>query len=83
MTGDTVFLTGATGFIGGHVLDALLGAGYPVRALVRTPGSLPARPGLREVQGDVTRSGNLVAGMRGCRLLVHCAAAYSFAPRER
>ncbi len=83
MTGDTVFLTGATGFIGGHVLDALLDAGYPVRALVRTPGSLTPRPRLSEVHGDVTRSGNLVAGMRGCRLLVHCAAAYSFAPRER
>jgi dihydroflavonol-4-reductase len=81
--GDEVFLTGATGFIGGHVLDALLGDGYAVRALVRKPGHLPSRAGLSQVSGDVTRAGELVGAMRGCRLLIHCAAAYSFAPSER
>ncbi|HEY8755792.1 MAG TPA: NAD-dependent epimerase/dehydratase family protein [Candidatus Dormibacteraeota bacterium] len=80
---DEVFLTGATGFIGGHVLDALLDAGYSVRALVRTPGRLPSRPGVAEVVGDVTRSGQLVGAMSGCRLLIHCAAVYSFSPSER
>jgi dihydroflavonol-4-reductase len=81
--GDEVFLTGATGFIGGHVLDALLDAGYSVRALVRTPGQLAARPGVTEMVGDVTRSGQLVTAMSGCRLLIHCAALYSFSPSER
>ena len=83
MSGDEVLLTGATGFIGGHVLDALFDAGYGVRALVRSPGRLGARPGLRRIEGDVTRAGELVAQIRGCRFLVHCAAAYSFAPRQR
>ncbi len=83
MIGDEVFLTGATGFIGGHVLDALLDAGYSVRALVRTPGRLHMRPGVTEVVGDVTRSGHLVEAMSGCRLLVHCAALYSFSPAQR
>jgi dihydroflavonol-4-reductase len=80
---DEVFLTGATGFIGGHVLDALLDAGYPVRALVRELGRLDKRSGLSEVAGDVTRSGDLVGAMAGCRFLIHCAAAYSFAPAQR
>jgi dihydroflavonol-4-reductase len=80
---DTVFLTGATGFIGGHVLDALLESGRPVRALVRTPGRLVSRPQLSEVVGDVTRAGELVGHMAGCRFLVHCAGAYSFAPAQR
>ncbi|HEY7927075.1 MAG: NAD-dependent epimerase/dehydratase family protein [Candidatus Dormibacteria bacterium] len=83
MIGDEVFLTGATGFIGGHVLDELLRSGYSVRALVRGPGRLARQPNLREVAGDVTRSGELVEPMRGCRLLVHCAAAYSFSPADR
>ena len=83
MTGDEVFLTGGTGFIGGHVLDALLEAGHPVRALVRTPGRLSPRPGLAEIVGDVTRAGHLVNSMRGSAALVHTAAAYSFAPSER
>jgi dihydroflavonol-4-reductase len=81
--GDEVFLTGATGFIGGHVVDALLEEGYAVRALVRGPGRLPSRAGLSQVSGDVTRAGELVAAMRGCRLLIHCAGAYSFAPGDR
>lgn len=80
---DAVFLTGATGFVGGHVLDALLDAGYQVRALVRAPGRLAPRDGLAEVTGDVSRAGELVATIRGCRHLVHTAAMYSFAPRDR
>ena len=81
---DEVFLTGATGFVGGHVLDALLESGYGVRALVRgSPRRLPARPGLTVVSGDVRDGGALVPSLRGCRFLVHVAAAYSFAPRDR
>ncbi|MDQ6857274.1 MAG: NAD-dependent epimerase/dehydratase family protein [Candidatus Dormibacteraeota bacterium] len=83
MSVDEVFLTGATGFIGCHILDALLEGGHPVRALVRSPGRLPRRSGLTEVVGDVTRAGGLVESMRGCRALIHTAAAYSFAPAER
>ncbi len=82
MSGE-IYLTGATGFIGGHVLDALLDAGHPVRALVRTPGRLSSRAGLTEVVGDVTCAGELVDSMRGCHALIHTAAAYSFAPAER
>lgn len=80
---DTVFLTGATGFVGGHVLDALLDAGYPVRALVRgAPGRLSPRPGLTPVVGDLLRPGALTAELDGCRYLVHVAAHFSFAPRD-
>ena len=78
-----VFLTGGSGFIGGHVLDELLASGYSVRALVRNPGRLVRHPGLREVVGDITRAGELVEAMRGCRFVVHCAAAYSLAPADR
>lgn len=80
---DRVLLTGASGFIGGHVLDALVSAGYPVRALVR-PGSRWRLPeGVELLTGDVRRSGDLARGMEGCRWLVHVAATYSFSPRRR
>lgn len=84
MDGDEVFLTGATGFIGRHVLDTLLGSGYRVRALVR-PSSrpLPALEGCTTVTGDLSQSGELVRSMAGCRYLMHVAALYSFAPRRR
>jgi len=79
--GDEVFLTGASGFVGSHVLRALLAAQYRVRALVR-PGSRPLPPldGCTAVWGDVLRSGDLAQHMAGCRYLVHVAALYSFSP---
>src|ERR687887_2232254 len=81
---DDIFLTGATGFVGSHVLRALLGAGFGVRALVR-PGSRPLPPldGCTPVQGDLLRPGELARPMAGCRYLVHVAALYSFSPARR
>ncbi len=76
-----VFLTGASGFVGSHVLAALLAAGYRVRALVRRPWDAP--PGVTHVTGDLRESGALIPAMRGCSSLVHVAALYSFAPRDR
>ena len=82
MPSDAVFLTGATGFVGGHVLERLLDAGYDVRALVRRPDTRLG-PDVRTVVGDVREAGRLVNAMRGARYLVHCAAEYSFAPAAR
>lgn len=81
---DTVFLTGAGGFVGSHVLRVLLATGYRVRALVR-PGSRPLPPleGCTTVWGDILSPGELVQHMVGCRYLVHTAALYSFSPGMR
>src|SRR5437764_424931 len=82
--GETVFLTGASGFVGNHILRALLAAQYRVRVLVR-PGSRPLPPceGCTTVWGDVLRAGELVRDMEGCRYLVHTASLYSFSQRLR
>lgn len=45
-------LLGATGRTGKHVVSELLSQGHTAVALVRTPGSLPARPGLTLVTGS-------------------------------
>ncbi len=76
-----VFLTGATGFVGSHVLRELLGAGYSVRALARTPQGVVEN--LQWVRGDLRDVGAFARALHGCRYLVHCAALYSFAPRDR
>jgi dihydroflavonol-4-reductase len=82
--GETVFLTGAGGFIGSHILQALLAAQYRVRALVRPESRpLPTPDGCTIVVGDILRSGDLVQHMAGCRYLVHAAALYTFSPGRR
>ncbi len=47
-----VFLAGATGFIGGHLLRALLGRGHEVTCLVRSAARLPGHQGVRTVVGE-------------------------------
>jgi dihydroflavonol-4-reductase len=85
---DRVFLTGASGFLGAHILRELLAAGYAVRALVRDPALVgPEFPKneaeVEVVSGDLRRSGEIAHAIDGCRYVVHSAAVYSFAPRDR
>ena len=40
----TVFVAGASGYIGGRLVPRLLEAGYQVRALARAPEKLRSRP---------------------------------------
>ncbi|HEX3370489.1 MAG TPA: NAD-dependent epimerase/dehydratase family protein [Candidatus Cybelea sp.] len=78
-SGERVFLTGATGFVGSHVLRELLDSGYAVRALVRGGKRVDERA--EPVDGDLRDAGTFASALRGCRYLVHCAALYTFSPR--
>jgi dihydroflavonol-4-reductase len=72
-----VFLTGATGFVGWHVAQALLRRGDDVRCLVR-PASRRLLDGLAvdAVEGDLGDEDLLVRGIDGCEVVFHCAADY-------
>jgi dihydroflavonol-4-reductase len=70
-----VFVTGATGFLGRHLLEVLLSEGCEVTALVRTFDRARALPAaVRPLSGDVSRRDTLRAGMRGAELVFHAAA---------
>lgn len=72
------FLTGATGFIGGRLADALLKQGHEVVALVRTPSKAQhlAAKGIKLVAGDITEKDSMREGMRGVDGVYHVAAWY-------
>jgi dihydroflavonol-4-reductase len=73
-----VFLTGGTGFIGGHVARQLRERGDEVRALVRDPdkaGDLE-RLGCELVVGDLSDDAAIATGMNGCDAVIHGAAIY-------
>ncbi len=72
----TTLVTGATGFVGGHLANALLERGDHVRALVRDPeraATLRGR-GAELIPGDVTDPGSLGPALAGVDRVFHCAA---------
>ena len=77
--GDLVALTGGTGFVGSHVADALLSAGYRVRALVRRPDDPGWLKGLgvEVVKGDVRDAATLPGLVEGAAAVVHVAGKTS------
>ena len=70
-----VLVTGATGFVGGAVLERVLRAGLEARVLVRSPEAAERLrgTGAQPVTGDILDSDSLVAAMRGSELVFHVA----------
>jgi dihydroflavonol-4-reductase len=73
----TVLVTGATGFLGRHVVDTLLARDMAVRALVRQPSRSLGKLGVEQVIGDVEEPGSLPAAMAGVSAILHMAGVVS------
>jgi dihydroflavonol-4-reductase len=75
-----VFVTGATGFIGGKTAERLKAAGHELRCLVRrtSDAGLVTRLGATPTVGDITDKASVLEGMSGCDWVVNIAAAYAF-----
>jgi dihydroflavonol-4-reductase len=74
----SVVVTGASGFVGSAIVQAFVGAGYPVRALVRrsSPRTNLVDSACEIVVGDLRDRDTLAAALAGVRYLVHAAADY-------
>ena len=80
---STVLVTGANGFVGSHLVPAIVDAGHHVLALVRDDeGAAEVERRLTPAQraavtvrrGDVTKPGTLPAALEGADAVVHLAA---------
>ncbi len=73
-----VFLTGATGFVGHHVANALAAEGAQLRLLVRRSSNLKNLEGIPgdTVVGDLAEPESLKAALTDCDAVVHVAADY-------
>ncbi len=80
-----LFITGATGFIGGELVRRLADTGHQLRCLVRPTSRTAAieGPHVAFVRGDVTDRASLLEGMRGCDWVVNLANLYEFWHRDR
>jgi dihydroflavonol-4-reductase len=81
-----VFVTGGTGFIGGHVVAKLRERGDQAVCLVRDrdKGRALAESGCEIVPGDLGDSTAIRQGMEGCDAAIHGAAVYEVGiPKKR
>ncbi len=64
-------VTGATGFVGSHLLDRALATGWRVRALTRRPQA--DRAGIEWISGALDRTDSLTELCRGSDSVIHIA----------
>lgn len=79
-----ILVTGATGFVGGHVVAALRRAGKQVRCLVRDlrTAAKPELAGCELAEGDMTEPRSLPSAVEGAECVVHLVAIRQGKPEQ-
>ncbi len=77
-----ILVTGATGFLGHHLIPLLLARGDEVTALVRNDEPALAAQGVKLARGDVLDATSVRAAAEGCAILLHCAGKVSRKPED-
>ena len=75
-----IFLTGATGFIGSHIIPELQGYGHQITGLARSDASAAAlkAAGVDVLYGTLEEPASLLAGVEGAEAVIHTAFDHDF-----
>ncbi|MEM8996592.1 MAG: aldehyde reductase [Acidobacteriota bacterium] len=87
-TSSPVMVTGATGYVAGHIVQRLLEAGVTVHAAVRDPSREEKLKSLNDVatrspgaieyfEADLLHDGSYAAAMRDCSIVFHTASPFT------
>jgi len=82
-----IMLTGATGYVGGHIAKKLMEEGLTVHAPVRNPNKKEKLKYLEEIanssagsikffEADLLKDGSYEKAMNGCELVIHTASPF-------
>jgi len=82
---EPTLVTGATGFIGRHVVNTLLRRGRRLRLLCRNTNKARRLfgPEIEIVEGDLLDASSLARACRGMRSVFNLAGGYEFGPAHR
>jgi hypothetical protein len=83
--GDIVLVTGASGFLAGHVIQQLTNKGFKVRGTVRNLTDAAKTQHLRELfpdlelyEADLLHDGSFLECCKGARFVIHCASPFQY-----
>jgi dihydroflavonol-4-reductase len=77
-----ILITGATGFLGRHLVPQLAAAGHQVVALCRSEDPTLAAQGVEVRRGDILDGPSVRAAAEGCEVLFHVAGKVSRKPED-
>ena len=83
-----ILVTGGTGLVGGHLLQALVQQQKPIRAIIRLNAKVPIAlipyaHQIEWVEADLQDYDAIEQAMNGCTHVYHCAAKVSFDPKDK
>ena len=81
-----VFVTGASGLVGAHIIHQLFNSGAKIKALKREHSSISQFEGFQGIEwvtGDLFDIHLLIDAMKDCDYVIHSAALVSFNPGEK
>ena len=77
-----ILVTGATGFLGLHLVEKLLAQGHHVRALARSKPTHPVLQRTEYIQGDLKDREAVRTALQGVDAVYHLAGLVSFRPKD-